>query len=79
MSLVCSIHSGREYILDRDKQFILTKKIIDILKSQEKGSVTQRFCISVLSKLSLHEEANSAMIQEGLLIFLVDLVRTSSG
>ncbi|KAL4455715.1 hypothetical protein ABPG74_003125 [Tetrahymena malaccensis] len=70
-------YKRRQYILDRDTQNVLVKLIIKTMKGQEKGSVTQRFCLAVLHKITLHDELMSLFLEEKLHLWLVDLLKMS--
>ncbi|KAL4455714.1 hypothetical protein ABPG74_003124 [Tetrahymena malaccensis] len=77
ISIVCCIRLGRQYILDRDTQNVLVKLIIKTMKGYEKGSVTQRLCLAVLHKITLHDELVFLFLKEKLHLWLVDLLKMS--
>jgi len=41
--------------------------VIEILKEQEDGSVTQRFCIAILQKMSVKETTIELFVNKGLI------------
>lgn len=45
------------------------------MKSQEKGSVSQRFCLAVLQKLSLHDETMNVLAGEKVHEWLLELLK----
>ena len=53
ISVIASTIKGVEYLIQTD--LLIVEKVVEILKEQEDGSVTQRFCIAILQKMSVKE------------------------
>jgi hypothetical protein len=54
ISVIVSTLRGIEYITYGDNDIVI-QKIIKILKEQENGNVTQRFCLAILQKCSVKD------------------------
>ena len=52
----------------------ICKRVIEILKEQEDGSVTQRFCIAILQKMSVKEETIEIFVNTGLITWTSKLL-----
>lgn len=72
ISVLASTLKGVEYLVQVDMGVL--KRIVEILKEQEDGSVTQRFCIAILQKMSVKEETIKAMVKEGLIEWVLGLL-----
>lgn len=53
ISVIASTVKGVEYLTQID--LAVPSQVVEILKEQEDGSVTQRFCIAILQKMSVKE------------------------
>lgn len=53
ISVIASTLKGVDYLTQVNLE--ITEKVIEILKEQEDGSVTQRFCIAIMQKMSVKE------------------------
>ena len=47
------------------------------MKSQEDGSIIQRFCISIIYKMSIKENVLSVFINQGIIEWLLGLMQRS--
>ena len=61
LSILSSTSEGVEYLCKADTSIF--EKLVDVLKDQDDGSVTQRFCLAALQKAS----ANEGRVQETLI------------
>jgi hypothetical protein len=52
LSIFASTAGGVRYLTKNFDDFIALEKLLDVLKDQDDGSVTQRFCIAALQKVS---------------------------
>ena len=52
----------------------IIEKVIDILKDQEDGSVTQRFCVAILQKVSVKESTIDTMVEKGMIQWVLKLL-----
>lgn len=52
-------------------------KLIKILKEQDNGSVTQRFCIAILQKCSIKDSVIPTYVQNDMIRWVIDLIKTS--
>ena len=75
ISVIVSTLKGVEYLISLDMSVM--KRIIDILKQQEDGSVNQRFCIAILQKMSIKEDTIEFLLQQGLVQWIVELIERS--
>ena len=55
----------------------IIEKVIDILKDQEDGSVTQRFCVAILQKVSVKESTIDTMVEKGMIQWVLKLLEKS--
>jgi len=83
MSVVASTVHGVEYLLVSEARpdFEAVTRVVDILyKSAEctDGSVTQRFCLAILQKMSCKEEVVELLNKLGLQTWLIDLLEKST-
>jgi len=53
ISVIASTLRGIEYLTAGGTDIAVLDKIIKILKEQDNGSVTQRFCLAILQKCSV--------------------------
>ena len=65
ISVIASTVKGVEYLTQID--LAVPSKVIEILKEQEDGSVTQRFCIAILQKMSVKESTIDLFVQKGII------------
>jgi hypothetical protein len=65
VSVIASTVKGVDYLTQID--LVITEKVIEILKEQEDGSVTQRFCIAILQKMSVKETTIELFVAKGLI------------
>lgn len=65
ISVIASTVKGVEYLTQVNVEIV--DKVIEILKEQEDGSVTQRFCIAILQKMSIKEETVEVMVNKGMI------------
>lgn len=56
---------------------VIISRIIDIMKEQENGCVTQRFCLAILQKCSIKDTVVPTMVQKGLIKWVMDLCKKS--
>ena len=66
ISVISSTLKGVEYLITDDNMKII-ENIIYILKEQDNGSVTQRFCIAILQKASVKDSVIPTMVQNDLI------------
>ena len=62
ISVIASTIKGVDYLTQID--LAIAEKVIEILKEQEDGSVTQRFCIAILQKMSVKELTIELFVQK---------------
>lgn len=55
ISVIVSTLRGIEYITNGGSDVTVIDKIIKILKEQDNGNVTQRFCLAILQKCSVKD------------------------
>lgn len=78
VSIVCSADVGKRYVIGNNPGYICTL-VINILRREEHNSVCARFCIAVLEKLSLHDGAAGAMVDNNFAEYVVEhLVKADS-
>jgi len=65
ISVIASTVKGVEYLTQVD--LAIAEHVIEILKEQEDGSVTQRFCIAILQKMSVKENTIELFVAKGLI------------
>lgn len=76
ISVISSTLKGVEY-LTYNKNMIVIKHIVRILKSTEDGSVTQRFCIAILQKCSIKNTVIPTLIELDMISWIIDLIKKS--
>jgi len=76
ISVVASTLKGVEYLCHGNKMHIV-EKIIKILKEQENGSVTQRFCIAILQKCSIKDTIIPTFIDHDMIYWTINLINKS--
>lgn len=76
ISVISSTLKGVEY-LTYNKNMVVIKNIIRILKNTENGSVTQRFCIAILQKCSIKDTVIPTMIENEMIFWILDLLKQS--
>lgn len=65
ISVISSTIKGVDYLTQID--LLITEKVVEILKEQEDGSVTQRFCIAILQKMSVKETTIELFVSKSLI------------
>lgn len=75
VSVIASTIKGVDYLTQID--LAITEKVIEILKEQEDGSVTQRFCIAILQKMSVKETTIELFVGKGLISWVLRLLEKS--
>lgn len=75
ISVISSTPQGVDYLIQVDMEII--RRTIDILKEQEDGSVTQRFCIAILQKTSVKEEVIPILVEFGMIDWILALLTKS--
>eukprot|EP00826_Nyctotherus_ovalis_P048142 TRINITY_DN5637_c0_g2_i4.p4 TRINITY_DN5637_c0_g2~~TRINITY_DN5637_c0_g2_i4.p4 ORF type:complete len:304 (-),score=130.50 TRINITY_DN5637_c0_g2_i4:518-1429(-) len=76
VSVIVSTPKGVEYIVENGTGIL--QRIIDVLKEQEDGSVTQRFCIAILQKMSVKEELIEFLVRNKMLDWIIKLLERST-
>ena len=76
ISVIASTLKGVEYLVENDHTVL--QKIIDILKEQEDGSVTQRFCIAILQKMSAKEDLVDLLVKNKMIDWIIKLIERST-
>jgi len=76
ISVIASTLKGVEYLVENDHS--LLQKIIDVLKEQEDGSVTQRFCVAILQKMSIKEDLVDVLMKNKMMEWIVKLIERST-
>ena len=77
ISVIVSTYKGVEYITENDHSIV--QKIIDILQEEEDGSVTQRFTLAILQKMSIKEDIIETIMKYKMIDWIVKLVERSLG
>ena len=75
ISVLVSTLKGAEYLTSISMDIV--KRVIDILREEEDGSVNQRFCIAILQKVSIREASVLFLVKTGVITWIVDLVKRS--
>ena len=75
ISVIASTVKGVEYLTQCD--LAIARRTIEILKDQEDGSVTQRFCIAILQKMSVKEETIGVFVQHEIVQWVLKLLEKS--
>lgn len=60
-----------------EKGMSICEEVITILKEQEDGSVTQRFCIAILQKMSVKDETIEKMVEHDMINWILWLLEKS--
>ena len=60
LSIVSSTYKGVEYLIS--KELTIVEKLLEMLKQQDDGSVTQRFCLAALQKMSINEQVIELLV-----------------
>jgi len=77
ISVIAATYKGVEYLTEADLSVM--QRIIDILKEQEDGSVTQRFCLAILQKMSIKEDLIEVLLKNKMHEWLLKLIERSVG
>ena len=75
ISVIASTIKGVDYLTQID--LAIAEKVIEILKEQDDGSVTQRFCIAILQKMSVKELTIELFVQKQLIQWVLKLLEKS--
>ena len=75
LSIISSTYDGVNYLLTNNYDILL--KVIEIMKGTEDGQVLQRFCISILNKMSIKEETIEFYLKYGIIDWIVKLLQRS--
>ena len=75
LSIISSTYEGVNYLLTHN--FDILTKVIEIMKGTEDGQVLQRFCISILNKISIKEESIQIYLKYGVIDWVVKLLQRS--
>lgn len=75
ISIIAATYKGVEYLMSNNTNIL--EKIIEIMKSQEDGTVIQRFCIAILQKMSVKEDTISVYMKFGLIDWTIKLLQRS--
>ncbi len=75
LSIITSTLNGVNYLLSNNFDILI--KIIEIMKGTEDGQVLQRFCISILNKISIKEETIEVFLKYGIIDWVVKLLQRS--
>ncbi|CAD8059495.1 unnamed protein product [Paramecium sonneborni] len=70
-------HFERREYLTYNGNMIIIEKIIKILKKQENGTVTQRFCLAILLKASIKETVIPTYVHNEMIQQIVNLMQKS--
>eukprot|EP01017_Pseudomicrothorax_dubius_P004052 TRINITY_DN1072_c0_g2_i4.p1 TRINITY_DN1072_c0_g2~~TRINITY_DN1072_c0_g2_i4.p1 ORF type:complete len:471 (-),score=150.25 TRINITY_DN1072_c0_g2_i4:91-1503(-) len=76
ISVVSSTLRGVEYLIFNNN-FSIIVRIIRIMKEQENGSVTQRFCIATLQKCSIKDTVIPTLVEHDLIYWVLNLLNKS--
>ena len=75
ISVIASTPQGVDYLTTHGMEIVT--QVIDILKEQEDGSVTQRFCIAILQKMSVKEDLIPILVDAELIDWILRLLEKS--
>ncbi len=75
ISIIAATYKGVEYLTSNS--FSIVEKIIEIMKSQEDGTVIQRFCIAILQKMSVKEDIIPIYMKFNLIDWIIKLLQRS--
>eukprot|EP00826_Nyctotherus_ovalis_P047145 TRINITY_DN5386_c0_g5_i1.p1 TRINITY_DN5386_c0_g5~~TRINITY_DN5386_c0_g5_i1.p1 ORF type:complete len:313 (-),score=84.22 TRINITY_DN5386_c0_g5_i1:276-1214(-) len=73
LSVLSSTQKGVDYLADQTT----IQKLAEVLKEQEDGSVTQRFSIAALQKMSIKEKAVEVLVKGRMIEWIVKLLERS--
>lgn len=76
VSVIASTLRGVEY-LTHNSNTIIIEKVVKILKQQENGSVTQRFCLAILQKCSIKDTVIPCLVQLDMIQWVISLLLKS--
>jgi hypothetical protein len=76
ISVISSTLRGVEYLIHKTKMTVV-ERIIKILKEQENGSVTQRFCIAILQKCSIKDKIIPTLVEHDMIYWVINLLNKS--
>ncbi|CAD8172837.1 unnamed protein product [Paramecium pentaurelia] len=77
ISVISSTLRGVEYLTYNGGNMIIIEKIIKILKEQENGSVTQRFCLAILQKASIKDTVIPTYVHNEMIQWIISLIQKS--
>lgn len=77
ISVIVSTLRGIEYLTAGGSDSAVLDKVIKILKEQDNGSVTQRFCLAILQKCSVKESLMRAYWENELIHWVLLLIKKS--
>ena len=75
LSIIASTYEGVNYLLTHNNDILI--KVIEIMKGTEDGQVLQRFCISILNKISIKEESIQIYLKYGVIDWVIKLLQRS--
>ena len=75
LSIISSTYEGVDYLLTINFDILI--KVIEIMKGTEDGQVLQRFCISILNKISIKEESIQIFLKYGVIDWIIKLLQRS--
>lgn len=75
ISIISSTYDGVNYLLSNNTEIL--SKIIQIIKGTEDGQVLQRFCISILNKMSIKKETIEIFLNFGIIDWIIKLLQRS--
>ena len=76
ISVIVSTGKGIDYIVTNGTSIL--QRVIDVLKEQEDGSVTQRFCLAILQKMSAKEELIEFLARNKMVDWIIKLLERST-
>jgi len=76
ISVISSTLRGVEYLISKNRMVVI-ERVIKILKDQENGSVTQRFCIAIMQKCSIKDTIIPCLVDHGLIQWTISLLKKS--
>ena len=75
LSIIASTYDGVNYLLLNNLDILI--KVIEIMKGTEDGQVLQRFCISILNKMSIKDETIIIYLKYGIIDWIIKLIQRS--
>ena len=75
ISIVASTSSGVTYLIENGTDIL--QKSIETTKEQTDGSVTQRFCIAFLQKISLRRDLIEILVKNKMIDWIIKLLETA--